>query len=200
LFGVGSYCRHCLGVWSLERYHIIRCEVLTHYSGGTLACALCAENHYEFLALDHTAGDLVGAGRRDREAIGAGGNLIRRLKRSGYPEGFRVLCHNCNFRVIAKRPWKYPHQESWYARIRSALLRHYSGPNPMCACCACTEVPVLTLDHIHGGGEQHRKVVGRGSAFYRWVQKNGYPPDYQVLCHNCNHAAGQIGYCPHTRA
>jgi hypothetical protein len=60
-------------------------------------------------------------------------------------------------------------------------------------------LPFLALDHISGGGAIHRKEIGGGADFYRWLIKSGFPPGYQVLCHNCNLAKSAYGSCRHTR-
>ena len=64
----------------------LRVETIRAYGGR---CACCQEDMFEFLAMDHINGR--GGNRRDR-----GDKLLRRLKREGYPCGYRVLCHNCN--------------------------------------------------------------------------------------------------------
>lgn len=69
-------------LWMKDR---IKC--LTKYGG---VCACCKEGRYEFLAIDH----INGGGNKHRKEIG--GKLVRWLKKNNYPEGFRVLCHNCN--------------------------------------------------------------------------------------------------------
>lgn len=33
--------------------------------------------------------------------------------------------------------------------------------------------------------------------FYQWLEDNDYPPGFQTLCHNCNHAKHVLGVCPH---
>lgn len=54
------------------------------------------------------------------------------------------------------------------------------------------------MDHIGGGGTQHRRDEGiTGSGIYLWLKKNGYPDGFQTLCHNCNLARGYYGSCPH---
>ena len=58
---------------------------------GGVFCACCGESHQEFLTIDHINND--GAQhRRDEKII----NIYRWLKKQNYPEGFRVLCFNCN--------------------------------------------------------------------------------------------------------
>lgn len=79
---------------------------------------------------------------------------------------------------------------------RLAALNHYGGK---CACCGETTYEFLAIDHINGGGNEHRKAIGVGRHIIRWLIKNNYPEGFQVLCHNCNVAKGFHGECPHKR-
>ena len=69
-------------------YRTIRETVLNHYGGQ---CACCGESVYEFLAMDH----IFGGGNKHRKARKKD-TLAMWLYENGYPEGFQVLCHNCN--------------------------------------------------------------------------------------------------------
>ena len=71
-----------------------RLKVLQHYSGNeTPYCECCGENTYEFLSLDHTNGD----GAEHRRKLGTGGDRTYRwIIKNDFPDGFRVLCYNCN--------------------------------------------------------------------------------------------------------
>lgn len=85
-----------------------------------------------------------------------------------------------------------------HAALKLKALQHYSGSMiPSCACCHATELEFLTFDHINGGGSQHRKTV-KDMAW--WLNKEGFPPGFRVLCLNCNGALGFYGYCPHQRS
>jgi hypothetical protein len=54
-------------------------------------CACCGEDRIEFLVIDH----INGRGGEHRRKIKQ--NVISIwLKRNDYPEGFRILCYNCN--------------------------------------------------------------------------------------------------------
>jgi len=65
-------------------------ERRNHYGGK---CVCCGEDNYKFLVIDH----INGGGRKHRKQIGSGGYaLIHWLDKNNYPEGFQVLCHNCN--------------------------------------------------------------------------------------------------------
>jgi hypothetical protein len=86
-------------------------------------------------------------------------------------------------------------------RIRVSVLSHYcGGDEPHCACCGEKHLEFLALDHVNNDGAEHRRSMkrkGTSSSLYDWVRANGYPPTFQVLCHNCNCAKGFYGSCPH---
>jgi hypothetical protein len=81
-------------------------------------------------------------------------------------------------------------------QMKLAVINHYGGE---CKCCHLTNLIFLVIDHIKGGGNQHRKTLIRGSGeFYKWIINNNFPPDFQVLCWNCNAAKYfNNGICPH---
>lgn len=85
-------------------------------------------------------------------------------------------------------------------KAKLAALQAYGGFSPECECCKENDLNSLSIDHINGGGNNHRKSinVGCGYAFYVWLKKSGYPPGYRVLCLNCNSCLGAFGYCPHS--
>ena len=72
----------------------LRMTALIRYSSDPPHCVCCGDTHIEFLAIDHIGG---GGNAHRKELKGASINLW--LRNNGYPDGFRVLCHNCNFAV-----------------------------------------------------------------------------------------------------
>lgn len=94
------------------------------------------------------------------------------------------------------------HREETHARVKeqsiAARARVIAGYGGRCACCGESTPEFLCIDHVNGGGREHRKQVGAGLAYYYWFEKQGFPPEFQVLCHNCNMAKGFYGSCPHT--
>ena len=84
------------------------------------------------------------------------------------------------------------------AHARQEVINAYGGK---CACCGESDIWFLTIDHIDGGGRQHRQAIagGGGDKFYRKLREQGFPndPPLQVLCWNCNLAKHQRGVCPH---
>jgi len=112
-----------------------------------------------------------------------------------------------------KRPENKPRSARWYSmpenkvrkreyqfKQRIMVPQHYSGSGiPFCACCGEANIEFLQVDHVDGGGTQHRKLIGK-SALYRWLIQQGYPQGFRVLCANCNLSYGLYGYCPHLKA
>jgi hypothetical protein len=65
---------------------------------GGFRCACCGETEKTFLTLDHIGND--GASWRKRILGGrlrAGYATYAWIYKNGFPEGFQVLCMNCNF-------------------------------------------------------------------------------------------------------
>jgi len=67
----------------------VKVETLAHYGG---VCACCDETGVRFLTFDH----IDGGGKQHRRAEMGSTPLALWLRRNGYPEGFQVLCWNCN--------------------------------------------------------------------------------------------------------
>lgn len=80
-------------------------------------------------------------------------------------------------------------------KLKLEVLGYYSSGEPRCSCCGNKYIHHLTIDHVDGGGAEHRKQMKGGSEFYRWLKKNNYPPRFQVLCFNCNSAKYIEGEC-----
>ena len=76
---------------------------------------------------------------------------------------------------------------------REIVLKHYGSK---CSCCGEDMQEFLSIDHINNDGNKHRKVVP-ASTLYRWLIKNNFPKEFQLLCHNCNWAKHLYGECPH---
>jgi hypothetical protein len=74
----------------------------------------------------------------------------------------------------------------WQKDLKEEVFSHYSSGAPECACCGEMRIEFLTIDHIGGGGNRHRKEIGGSSTIYLWLKRNNYPPGFRVLCFNCN--------------
>jgi hypothetical protein len=127
------------------------------------------------------------------------------------------FCHRCHsepadapYKTCLKcRAWQLQytalHRETIYKKnlaryylLKTEVLMHYSKGRMRCACDKCPETlkDFLTIDHINGGGEQHKREIGTWNIF-RWCKENNFPEGFQVLCMNCNWAKRYSGICPH---
>jgi hypothetical protein len=102
------------------------------------------------------------------------------------------------FRLKARTP-AYKAKRLAYAKsVKDLVFNHYGGYK--CSCCGETEENFLSIDHINGGGNDQRKILGAGGyALYRWIINNDFPEGFRVLCMNCNWAKGIFGTCPHQK-
>lgn len=81
-------------------------------------CACCGAKQVEFLTIDH----IHGGGAKHRRSLGGGSlsggasKLYSWLRRNGFPEGYRVLCQNCNFSrgVFGYCPHEHPEKAMNY--------------------------------------------------------------------------------------
>ena len=76
----------------------------------------------------------------------------------------------------------------------------YERYGQVCCCCGESGRKFLSLDHILGGGNLHRKELktSGGVDFYMKLIRQGLPDGFQTLCYNCNIASYRNGgICPH---
>lgn len=141
------------------------------------------------------------------------GTIHERQGSDNWCKTCRAAYHRARRADPAKTEHIKTRQREWYAANRDrerALRRKYSEQakreaidayGGICACCGEEHLEFLTIDHINGGGREHRKQSGAvGKYFYIWLRKQGYPQgELRVLCFNCNCSYGFYGYCPHER-
>ncbi len=118
--------------------------------------------------------------------------------RAGWERGVCNRCYNEGQRQRFSGAYKAQHkvvQKKYKDRIRKEFQDAYGNK---CACCGENTPEFLELDHINGGGRQHRLKEKRD--LYQVAKLEGYPKDkYRLLCSNCNHSLGTKGYCPHQK-
>lgn len=68
-------------------------KVISYYSGGKMCCACCGESIPEFLTVDHINND----GTQERKMSASGGHHnYRKIIKKHFPNGYQILCYNCN--------------------------------------------------------------------------------------------------------
>ena len=88
-------------------------------------------------------------------------------------------------------------------KIKTQIMQHYGNK---CNCCGEDTFEFLSIDHINDDGSKHRKEISPkyhhhipNTVIYRWIIKNNYPDDFQILCFNCNTAKHYHKICPHKK-
>lgn len=96
------------------------------------------------------------------------------------------ICRKCNQIQIKNRTRKQ----------RAEALNRLGG---QCKCCGITDMTLLSVDHINGGGHQESKKL-RGKSFNKALLKMPLEQlldKYRCLCFNCNYSIGFWGECAH---
>ncbi len=108
-------------------------------------------------------------------------------------------CSNCNLlrRSLPQGECESCIENSVRAYKRRMRVEAITAYGSKCQCCGEDTFEFLVIDHVNGGGNAHRKSRGGNWGMAQEMRRQGYPDDYQVLCHNCNAAKGFYGYCPH---
>jgi hypothetical protein len=75
-------------------------------------------------------------------------------------------------------------------RLKLKVVKYYGDGEAKCANCDEDDVRLLSIDHINGGGNKHRREqgIGSGTNFYRWLVQQDFPDGYKTLCLKCNMA------------
>lgn len=91
-----------------EKYIKLKSLVFSKYGGK---CVCCGESELIFLTIDHVVGNGNGnSHRRSLTGTTAGGEpTYQWIVKNNFPEGFQVMCHNCNHakHVLGSCPHKW---------------------------------------------------------------------------------------------
>jgi hypothetical protein len=80
---------------SKNRHRVRKLIILNYYSKQTLSCSKCGFSDIRALSIDH----INGGGLKHRREIGlnGGSGFYSWLIKNNFPEGFQVLCMNCQY-------------------------------------------------------------------------------------------------------
>ena len=173
-----------------------RYEVLYWYSDGAMQCKHCGVNYFEFLAIDHI--DNNGCTHRTSGELKKYSNDISKyLLKNNFPDGYQVLCHNCNqIKRIERLPIKNTPCSRHRQKIRMLMLKKYSRGEPRCVYCGVEDIRCLAFHHVNGGGVKEKKEIGYYS-LTSYLYHNDIPLDTIVVaCQNCNKSLGHYGRLP----
>jgi predicted restriction endonuclease len=92
------------------------------------------------------------------------------------PDGKSIQCRKCNSKNATAR------KKEFRTRGRVEVLKGYGN---RCALCGFSDTRALVIDHVNDNGAEERRNE-KTEKFYRRIIANNFPPEYQVLCSNCN--------------
>jgi hypothetical protein len=115
----------------------------------------------------------------------------------------RITCTTCRtkhnqgqIKLRTKSEAVRNREKNNYRKLREETIIAYGG---ICVCCGQDHIPYLQLDHVLGGGSEHRKALGLTStSYFYWLKRNNYPDLIQLLCANCHNAKTTYNECKHT--
>jgi len=148
---------------------------LTPSTTDRVHCTACLDIEKARSKIKYAKYTTVHSTRKLGNCTSCGGFNVEFGGRKDSISGIRSECIKC----------KNKKSSIYHLMIKIAAFDAYGG----CACvgCAISNIDVLTIDHINGGGTKHRKEI-RGS-IYTWLKKNNYPQGFRVLCMNCQFIA-----------
>lgn len=106
------------------------------------------------------------------------------------------------FFLTVSRQWRAANPgksgESRRKSNRKLKAEMFAAYGSKCKCCGETREQFLTLDHIGGGGNEHRRRLGHSRGSWVELRRLGWPQDkYRLLCMNCNWVRRLGAACPH---
>ena len=125
-----SQCKECNKLRFKIARQRLKDSLIEYYSNGEFKCALCPETRMQLLEIDHINGDGAEDRRQLIEDSGAkwsGLHFYQRLKRQGFPEGFRVLCRSCNYLEYLRIYGITRLTDEEISEFEGRILGHYRG-------------------------------------------------------------------------
>ena len=113
--GLGSVCQSCQKWYARIKSRILKMEFIIAYGGY---CQCCGEDKIELLTVEHI--------RNNGHNLIYDSNIIQLiliLKVKGWPEGYTVLCYNCNLSSKGDRPCCHTEEYKTYEqKFNTALI------------------------------------------------------------------------------
>jgi len=116
---------------------------------------------------------------------------INRRRNNYYENQEKQKAYSQRYREL--NPDKY---KNYVKKAKEDFLCLYGE---LCNCCGETIKEFLTIEHRNGQKGVKSSLKRKSTKAYRDAVKEYRPDLYEVLCMNCNHAKGRLGYCPHSQ-
>jgi len=140
-------------------------------------CIQCGDTRLEILCINHINGD----GAED-EFSGIGQLIYRAIcagKRT--TDGLNLLCPNCN--VLHEYALGRRTGESRPGKLHTTVIKMLGG---VCVKCGCTDLRVLEVNHIDGGGKTEYLSKSNQAFYWKVFYGERTIDDLNVMCASCN--------------
>jgi hypothetical protein len=183
----------------------VRCGVAE--TGGKARCEECSKHHAQYGLSKIRQGLCSGCkNRKPREGKSQCESCAKKTairdsskRQRAKAQGFCIYCQERSATSGKATCERCNTQHRIYrSQRRQKIIDGYGGK---CACCGESNSKFLTVDHVNNDGAKERKSVGRNNeTIFRKIIRLNFPPEYQLLCFNCNCARFIHGVCPHKQA
>jgi len=108
----GYYQRHKQSILERNKKYRKRDKkiLVHHYSNGTMKCALCPCEDIDVLTIDHVDGG-GNKMRKKMKSISGITHFYTFLIKKKFPDGYRVLCFNCNHKEALRLGYRGKHNQ-----------------------------------------------------------------------------------------
>lgn len=112
--GLRSWCKSCCYLDNLIMTRILKMKVVIGYGGK---CKCCGETRLSLLTIEHIR-------YKGHEFVYNSNttNLMFKLKALNYPEGYTILCYNCNLSTKQGRPCIHTEEYKIYEKAFEKFL------------------------------------------------------------------------------
>ena len=106
--------------------------------------------------------------------------------------------HRANDEKAKNEGLKNPSDKKKYYDVLNVYSKTKGFTKPTCFCCKSADWKFLAFDHTDKKLKKKHGRIG-GSTLAKRLERDDYPKQIQILCHNCNTGKEVFGgkHCPH---
>lgn len=166
----------------VREYHRKLKQDIVAFFGGKCSNPDCSAADWRILEVNH----LNSGGKEDTKKYGGNHRLYRAILDGTRPTNdLNLLCASCNAlyeHEVGRRKVGSP---NYSRRVRA--IKKIMGEHPSCVVCGNTDLRVLEINHLDGGGQEDCKKYGGNINLYRAIVNGTRPTnDLDIRCVNCN--------------
>ena len=175
-FGKSKICKDCQHIiWKARTDRMTNDKIIELENSECKTCKICGKDKsLRAYPID----------RSHKDGHKSWCMLCNIIKTKEYEDGRKD--YHTNYRAEHKSQYSKYHKDQLH-QLKTLVITYYGNGECKCVKCGFTDLRALTIDHIDGHGNQHRKEnhTHTGLHFYKWLINNNYPTGFRTLCCNC---------------